>query len=113
VKKGRSAIAEANASRISPGTACTNAIAAKNTIEIASDQIITIRRSYRSPSTPANGPTIPATPNVSSNESACIAGECVRDQTVKLSAAYAAALPVTEMRRPVARRRIFERAAVG
>ena len=75
--------------------------------------IITFRRSNRSPSAPPNGPMSPATPKVISNESACIPGECVVFQTVKFSAVYAAAPPVTEMSRPAARRRIFERAAVG
>ena len=113
VKNGISASAEPKANRINSSGACANAIATKNTVETASDTIITMRRSNRSPSAPPNGPTMPATPNVSSSESACIPGECVFSQTVKLSAVYAAAPPVTEISRPVARRRIFERAAVG
>jgi hypothetical protein len=113
VKNGISASAEPNASMISSIGVCANAIAAKNSIETVSDTTMTLRRSNRSPSAPPNGPTMPATPKVSNSESACIPGECVFDQTVKLSAVYAAAPPVTEISRPVARRRIFERAAVG
>ena len=82
VKNGTSASAEPNASRINIIGVCAKAIAAKNTVETASATIITFRRSNRSPSAPPNGPTIPATPKVISNESACIPGECVVFQTV-------------------------------
>ncbi len=113
VMNGISASADPKASRINRSGAWANAIAAKNTAETASHQIITLRRSNRSPSAPPNGPRIPATPKVSSNESACIPGECVRLQMVKFNAVYAAAPPVTEMSLPVASRRIFARAWVG
>ena len=108
-RNGSSAIAEANASRISASGECTNTIAAKNTHEIASDQISTLRRSSRSPRAPANGPISPATPNVNSSDNACMNGECVRSQTVKLSAVNAAAPPVTDSRRPRARRLTLDR----
>ena len=111
-KNGSSAIAEPKASPISCIGVRANAMARKNAAATASDSTMTFRRSNRSPSAPANGPRSPATPNVSSSESACIAGECVRSHTVKLSAVYAAAPPVTEMSRPAARRRIFVRAVV-
>jgi hypothetical protein len=58
----------------------------KNADANASDAIITLRRPMRSPSAPANGPRIPATPNVSNSDSACIPGEWVRSQIVKFSA---------------------------
>jgi len=41
---------------------------------------------------------------------ACMLGECVRSQTVKFRAVYAAAPPVIEINRPMARRRIRVRA---
>ena len=87
-----------------------NTIATKNEAEIASDQIITFLRSKRSPSAPAKEPSSPATPKVRSSDNACMLGECVRSQTVKFRAVYAAAPPVIEINRPMARRRIRVRA---
>ena len=96
-KNGSSAIAAPNASRMSQMGVSTNAMPVKNAAPTASDQIITFRRSKRSPRWPASGPSSPATPNVSSSASACMNGEWVRSHTVKFSAVNAAAPPVTEM----------------
>jgi hypothetical protein len=85
-KNGSSLIAEPNASTIRSSGSSTKTIAMKNADANASDAIITLRRSNRSPSAPANGPRIPATPNVSNSDSACIPGEWVRSQIVKFSA---------------------------
>jgi hypothetical protein len=85
-KNGSSAIAEPKARTIRSQGASANTIPMKNTDDTASAQIITRRRSNRSPSAPAKGPRIPATPNVSSRERACMPGEWVRSQIVKFSA---------------------------
>ncbi len=81
-KNGSSAIADPNAKAISSPGSFAKIIAAKKTAEIASDQIITVLRLYRSPSAPVSGPTRPATPNVSRSDSACMKGEWVRSHTV-------------------------------
>ena len=81
-KNGSSAIADPKARTIKVAGACANTIARKNAAEIASDQIITLLRSKRSPSAPAKEPSSPATPKVRSRDSACMLGECVRCQTV-------------------------------
>ena len=81
-KNGSSAIADPNARAISTPGSFAKTIAAKKPAAIASDQIITALRLNRSPSAPVNGPTMPATPNVSRSESAAMYDECVRSQTV-------------------------------
>ena len=108
-QNGDSAMAEANASGTSSAGRVTNAIAAKNTAATTSAQIITCRRSNRSPRCPVTGPRMPTTPNVSSRVPDCQSAECVECQTENISAVYAAAPPVTEMRRPMARRRTLLR----
>src|SRR6266545_2546439 len=105
IQNGVSTTAETNARASSHAGSPANAIAANAATPARSDTIITRRRSNRSPIAPASGATKPFTPNVRSRVADSHAGERVRSYTVNISAVYAAAPPVIEMRRAVARRR--------
>ena len=105
IQNGVSTTAETNARASSQAGSPANAIAAKAPTPARSDTIMTRRRSNRSPIAPASGATKPFTPNVRSSVAESHAGERVRSYTVNISAVYAAAPPVIEMRRAVARRR--------
>ena len=111
-QNGASAIAERNAHTSSHAGSSDSAIIAKQAAPASSETIMTLRRSNRSPSIPAGGPTNPRTPNVSRSDRATHAAEPVRSKIVKFSAAYAAAPPVIEMIRADASRRTAVRGAV-
>ena len=53
-----------------PGAEATIAMPAKQAAAARSDTIMTVRRSNRSPSALANGPTKPLTPSVTSSDAA-------------------------------------------
>ena len=77
-QNGASASADRNAiSTSGPGDSATNAMPAKQAAAARSDTIITVRRSNRSPSTLANGPTAPLTPSVTSSAAASHTAEPV------------------------------------
>ncbi len=113
-KNGASAIADRNANASNHAGSCASAIAPKHSAAAPSDASITRRRSNRSLRCPANGPTRPSIPNVSSRVAdSQIAEPSVRSKIVAISAVYAAAPPATEISRETARRRTAERDACG
>ena len=76
-QNGTSTTAEKNANRIRSDGACASPMHRKNSAPSRSDQIITRRRSNRSPRVPAKMPTNPVTPNVRSSVAESQAAECV------------------------------------
>src|SRR3990172_1941694 len=77
-KNGASARGDRNAIATSQTGSSANANAAKQAAPARSETIITVRRSNRSPSEPANGPTNPDTPNVSRSVAESHVAEPVR-----------------------------------
>ena len=77
-QNGASAIAERNAAATSGPGESMNAIAKKHAALAPSETIITRRRSKRSPSTAASGPTTPLTPSVRMSAAASQAADPVR-----------------------------------
>ena len=98
------AIAPSAASPISTVGACTNTSARFTTAPAASEQIMTMRRSKRSPSMPANGAARPYVPITASSAAEPQMAEWVRPKTSAMSATKATSPPATESMRPIERR---------
>jgi len=105
IQNGVSTTAEMKARASSDPGSWVAAIAANAATPARSDTIMTRRRSNRSPMAPASGATNPFTPNVRNSVADSHVGDPVSSYTVNISAVYAAAPPVMEIRRATARRR--------
>ncbi len=85
-QNGTSTTADRNANASRGAGACASPMQKKNTAPRTSETIITVRRSYRSPSVPAKSPTNPVMPNVNRSVAESHAAECVRWKIENISA---------------------------